>query len=651
VAVRLDRWPVVLSAFTALAIVMTWPLVTELGTHIAWDLGDPVFNCWIILWTGGQVLKALHGDFNALHDYWNGNIFYPERLTIAYSEHYTPQMLQSLPLLAATGNVVLCYNVLYISTIVLSGWGMYLLVRELTGRPLAAFVAGLAFAFAPYRISQGPHLQELSSQWMPFVLYGFRRYFVSLRTRPLVGASAALAVQNLSCGYYLLFFTPFAAAYCLYEMADRRLLRNRRVWTMLVVAAVAVVAVTWPFVSPYLKLRRHNGVGVRSYEEAVQFSADVYALGTASSNSRLEGTAIRAFPKGEGEGFPGFAILGLSGLAVIVGASRARAPARRARGRRWQEIATWIIGVALALDVIVLLYLLVAGSLPFLSHGRPYHNTAPLLAGAGILAVFLLAIAPAARQCVRGIAGSTLGFYASATLAATLLALGPRILSAGRPVGTGPYYWLYAFVPGFNGIRVPARYLMLVACFLAVLAGLGAVTLLARLTKRVAVAVLAAASLAILAESWVAPLPTNNRLISRGLELTPRELFTAREMGPLYQFIRDDPDPVVLIEFPFGDSAYDILATYYAGFHRRPLVNGYSGFFPETYLRRVTFLDHIPFDLETATKAVQSSGATHAIVHEAAFPDGRGHEITDWLTSTGGKVLATYGADKLIQLR
>ena len=171
---------------------MTWPLASHLNRFIAWDLGDPAFICWVMMWTGGQVLKLLHGDINALHDYWNGNIFSPERLTIAYSEHFTPQMLQALPIFAATGNMVLCYNLLFLSTIVLAGWGMYLLVRELTGRPLAAFVAGLAFAFAPYRISEGSHLQVLSSQWMPLVLYGFRRYFVTGRTRPLVGASAAL---------------------------------------------------------------------------------------------------------------------------------------------------------------------------------------------------------------------------------------------------------------------------------------------------------------------------------------------------------------------------------------------------------------------------------------------------------------------------
>ena len=84
-----NLWPVL--AYTAIAVVMTWPLVTRLGHEIASDLGDPVFNSWVMMWTGGQVLAALGGHWNALHLYWHGNIFTPEPLTIAYSEHLTPQ--------------------------------------------------------------------------------------------------------------------------------------------------------------------------------------------------------------------------------------------------------------------------------------------------------------------------------------------------------------------------------------------------------------------------------------------------------------------------------------------------------------------------------------------------------------------------------
>jgi hypothetical protein len=261
-----------------------------------------------------------------------------------------------------------------------------------------------------------------------------------------------------------------------------------------------------------------------------------------------------------------------------------------------------------------------------------------------------LGVSAQGRQFVRGVSGSTFGFFAAATVVAALLALGPDVLSAGRPVGHGPYQLFFAYVPGFNGVRVPARYLMVVACFLSVLAGLGAAEILSRTRARTALALLGVASMVMLAEGSVVPLPTNAPLAVHGYAPTPRVLATGRDMSPLYQRVRDTPGSV-LIEFPFGEPAYDILATYYAGYHRRPLVNGYSGFFPESFLRRATFLDHIPADLDTAYKAVQGSGATLAIVHESAYLNGRGHEITDWLVSHGATIVASDDGNRLLQLR
>ena len=367
---------------------MTWPLAADLGSSIAWDLGDPVFNSWVMLWTGGQVLAALRGDTSALHQYWQGNIFHPSSTTIAYSEHMTPQMLQGLPILAATGNIVLVYNLLFLSTFVLSGLGAYLLVREITKRPAAAFLAGLAFAFAPYRISQYSHLQVLSAQWMPFALYGFHRYFSSGRTRPLVGASAALLLQNLSCGYYLLFFSPLAAAYCVFEMAQRGLLRSVRTWRALLIAAAGVGLATWPFLSPYLSLRTHGDVGVRSYDEALQFSADVYAFGTAADASALWGGVVRAFPRGEGELFPGFTILAFALVALVAGAAHAASTDARSTDdavpRRWALAA---LAGALAISVGALLWMLLAGSLPILVEGRPWRDSTALLIGSLVFAL------------------------------------------------------------------------------------------------------------------------------------------------------------------------------------------------------------------------------------------------------------------------
>ena len=159
---------------------------------IPWDLGDSLLNAWILAWDADHLLRFLGGDVDAIRNFWNANIFYPEPLTLAYSEHLFAQAVQILPIYALTGNIILCYNLLFLSTFVLSGLGMFLFVREITGSARAGLVAGLIYAFAPYRVPQFSHLQVISSQWMPFVLYGLRRYFVTRRITPLVGAGAAL---------------------------------------------------------------------------------------------------------------------------------------------------------------------------------------------------------------------------------------------------------------------------------------------------------------------------------------------------------------------------------------------------------------------------------------------------------------------------
>ena len=326
----LARTPVVALMYGALAVVATWPVARYLGTRLAGDVHDPAFNSWVLAWTTGQILKALGGDLSAITNFWNANIFYPEPLTLAYSEHLFGQALQVLPVQALTGNILLSYNLLFISTFALSGFSVYMLVRDLTGRPLAAFVAGLAFAYAPYRLSQLSHLQVLSSYWMPLALVGFRRYFVRAvagepRTparRALAGGAVAVAMQNLSCGYYMLFFAPFAAAYCLYEVARRRLFGRWIVWAELAIAAILVALITWPFARAYFELREVADMGVRSLRNVVQFSADTYAFATPPRRMPLLSSWLHGDAKPEGAGFPGFTILALAAIGLAWGLRR-----------------------------------------------------------------------------------------------------------------------------------------------------------------------------------------------------------------------------------------------------------------------------------------------------------------------------------------
>jgi hypothetical protein len=293
-----------LGGYVAITIVMTWPVVRGLARDVPWDLGDSVLNLWILAWDGEQIRALLGGDASRIRHFFDANIFYPAPLTLAYSDHLIAQSVQVFPVYAASGNPILSYNLLFLSTFVLSGLGTYLFVRELTGSDLAAFVAGLLFGFALYRVPQSSHLQVLSSQWMPFTLLGLRRYFDSGRVRALAGASLALLAQNLSCGYFLLYFPPFVLMYALWEIGRRRLWSDRRTWLALLTAAVIVVALTAPGVAVYAQIRSELNAS-RPIAEVSRYSADVYSYLTASSAHRVWGAVAQAFPKPEGELFPG----------------------------------------------------------------------------------------------------------------------------------------------------------------------------------------------------------------------------------------------------------------------------------------------------------------------------------------------------------
>ena len=647
-------------AYAAIAVVMTWPLVRTLDSRLAADLGDPAFLCWTIEWTAGTIIEALKGHVSALATYWDANIFYPAPLALAYSDHMTAQALQALPLYAATGNIILTYNVLFISTFAVCGLGAYLLVRDLTGRPLAAFFAGLAYAYAPYRMGQFSHLQILSSGWMAFTLWGFHRYFARLSAgrhgwalaRPLAAAVCAQVLQNHSSGYFMVFFAPFAAAYCLYEMTQRRLWTNRRALAHLALAAGAIGALTWPFVTPYLQVQHLPGMGTRSLGDAIGFSAAAQAFGTAPNRLWLWGERIRSYVKAEGEGFPGFTMLTFAAVAMFFGVPRLvrRIPWKDLGDA--QAIATALAGVLAFLSGALLLAFFVSGhvTIPGGTVTVMYAQTDATLITFALMSVLWLVLSALARRRDARLAPHALGFFAVAALTAALLALGPRIQSFGHSLGTGPYYFLFMHVPGFQGLRVPARFLMLVMLFLSVLAGLGAAEVLRSRFRRLASLIVVAACACVLAEGWVAPIRTNVPMPPGEGLARPPDVASGKNRRPIYRVIRDLPGHVVLAEFPFGDLSYELQAVFYAGYHRRPILNGYSGFFPPEYAHRAAYLADALTRPAEAARALREGGATHVLVHEWAYLDHRGPEVSRWLEGLGARLVTMDDGDALYML-
>ena len=265
-----DLW-LAAAGFVALAIAATWPLGRALSTSLPADYGDPLFVTWVMAWVARHFTRALQGDVGALASMWDAPIFVPEANTLAYSEHFAGQAFQALSIYWLTGNPLLAYNLIFLSTFVLSGLGAYLLVRELTGSRLGGAVAGALFAVNQYRGASLSHLHTLSAHWVPIALWGLLVFARSGSRRALAVGALGVVALNTSSGYYMLYFGPFIAAFTLVALTQHTAWRSRSGWVALTLAGIAVALVQVPFVLPYLELQRATQFA-RGRAEVEQFS-------------------------------------------------------------------------------------------------------------------------------------------------------------------------------------------------------------------------------------------------------------------------------------------------------------------------------------------------------------------------------------------
>jgi hypothetical protein len=386
----------------ALAILTTWPLVLHMSSRIAPDLGDPVRTAWEIAWVGHAMLH------DPLH-LFDSNAFYPHPLSLAFSDSllgYGPAGFFGSGTVAA----LVRYNLLFLWAWSLCFVGAWLLARELGVGRIGATVAGAAFAYAPYRVTEAGHLHVISSGGIPLALFllvrGYRR-----SSRGLVLAGWLVSAWQISLGFTLgLQFAYLLAVLALIAVVwwwlarpkprrgsrpglaagVRGLPRQLVVVTCIGMALVGVVSIYQA--RPYLKVAADYPTAKRTLAEVENYSSGPWALLSASSENRVWGSVTagartHVHSKNEDVFFGGglILVLALIGLASSIYTRRFR--------------------IGLACGVVVC--------------------------------------------CV--------------------LAFGMGLTGAGYP-----YRLLYDYAPGWDGVRVPGRVFTLATLFLALLAGAGA---------------------------------------------------------------------------------------------------------------------------------------------------------------------------------
>jgi hypothetical protein len=277
------------------------------------DLGDPLLSIWRMGWFG----HWLHGDPRPL---FSPNIFYPEPLTLTFSDAMLLPALFGVPLLAAGLHPVVVYNVLFMGAFVASGLAMYCLAVRLTASPPAAFVSAILFGFYPFRFEHYSHLELQWTMWMPLALLALHAFIERQRVRDAIATAVLIVAQLYSSMYFAVFFCLYLVPVSAWLIFVKRT-PLRRLWRGAVAAAVCGIVLALPLARPYMQAQSRKGV--RPVEEVAYYSATMKDYVSAHPRS-ISYYGTLPHPEPERALFPGVVSIGLTAVALFPPAGAVR---------------------------------------------------------------------------------------------------------------------------------------------------------------------------------------------------------------------------------------------------------------------------------------------------------------------------------------
>jgi hypothetical protein len=287
------------------------------------------------MWANWWTRRSLR---EGLPFYHTTDILYPGGVPLyfhSFSHTNTALWLLLEPLLGSLA----AYNAVVLVGFILLGFGVYLVVYELTGRASAGVVAGMAATFAPYHVWECVHPNIFSTHFIPLLLWAS----ITLFRRPtwwrgaLVGLFCALNV--FSSWHQPMYAAVMVGPYWLWSLFTRRE-EWRDLWPALPLAFLVAAVLIGPVAAPLLREQIRGGYAEPDINWV--FNADALALVTPSFLHPLWGDAVRPlydrFPAPNRPAFVGYALL----LLALLGLPRLR------RKHVWLGVTT-LLALVLAL--------------------------------------------------------------------------------------------------------------------------------------------------------------------------------------------------------------------------------------------------------------------------------------------------------------
>jgi hypothetical protein len=259
---RFARELLIFLAFCLMTALMTWPWVLHLRDAVA-DIGDPYMIAWSLWWD-------FHQTFHDPLHLFNANVFYPYQYTLAFSENDYGLSLLFFPLFAAGVRTLTIHSIATFLGFAFCGYSSFRLTRTLTASRGAAWVAGVVFAFIPFRFHLLSHLHYLFAGWIPLLLEALVLFARERSWRRAAWLGAAFLMNALTCiSWFILTLAPLALTGIFLLARNPLLRRDRDFWLRAAVSLTVAALALLPFLLPYYWVTVMYGLKWQDWEFAL----------------------------------------------------------------------------------------------------------------------------------------------------------------------------------------------------------------------------------------------------------------------------------------------------------------------------------------------------------------------------------------------
>jgi hypothetical protein len=275
-----------------MTIIMTFPLILEVGESIIGGMGDGVYFVWLIRWYQ-QVIFEGKG-----YPFFNPWMNYPQGWNLSTTDTTLASALPGVPFSLILGPIA-GFNFAMAITFVLSGMSMTIWVRHLTKSDGAGLIAGTIYAFLPYRMAHfvAGHLNLSGTAWFPLYFMGLFEIFNSQKQWkwwPILLSGIALGLIGFTSMYYLymtlIISAIFGLAYLM--LVNWKILKELRFWGSIGAMFAVSAPMLYLSLKPFVQLSNQGSISDRSVEYASMYSASPTDFFTFASDHFLFGKWI-----------------------------------------------------------------------------------------------------------------------------------------------------------------------------------------------------------------------------------------------------------------------------------------------------------------------------------------------------------------------